>query len=187
MTNQARKAFLRKGSPFNQSNCSYLHIWKLLHAAQPTIEVALRLQLVSLAQSRPGSSSLEASEACLFFYGGYLSATIVQLCAHIEACNRIDPCRHSLRLLRYESINGFTLAELLGEGIPPHAILSHTWGEHELSIASPTRDTTTSNDKLRFCTQQAVHDGLWYFWIDNCCIDRAKPAQVSAANNSRSG
>ena len=28
-------------------------------------------------------------------------------------------------------------------------------------------------DKIRFCGEQARRDGLQYFWVDTCCIDKA--------------
>ena len=38
--------------------------------------------------------------------------------------------------------------------------------------------------KIGFCAQQAKLDGLDYFWIDTCCIDKANNTELSKAINS---
>lgn len=38
--------------------------------------------------------------------------------------------------------------------------------------------------KLRFCGDQAARDGIEYFWIDSCCIDKRSSAELSEALNS---
>lgn len=38
--------------------------------------------------------------------------------------------------------------------------------------------------KVRFCGEQAVRDGLQYFWIDTCCIDKSSSTELSEAINS---
>lgn len=35
--------------------------------------------------------------------------------------------------------------------------------------------------KIEFCRDQAVRDGLNYFWIDTCCIDKSNNAELSEA------
>ena len=79
------------------------------------------------------------------------------------------------------------------EDIPPYAILSHTWGEQEvvfddLNNIENTEDTNAQNKegyrKIRFCAQQARLDGLNYFWIDTCCIDKSNNTELSKAINS---
>lgn len=39
-------------------------------------------------------------------------------------------------------------------------------------------------DKIRFCAEQARRDGLSYFWVDTCCIDKRSSAELSEAINS---
>jgi len=39
-------------------------------------------------------------------------------------------------------------------------------------------------DKIRFCGEQARRDGLQYFWVDTCCIDKSDSAELSEAINS---
>jgi len=38
--------------------------------------------------------------------------------------------------------------------------------------------------KLQFCGEQAARDGLQYFWVDTCCIDKSNNAELSEAINS---
>ena len=42
----------------------------------------------------------------------------------------------------------------------------------------------TGYDKIRFCGEQAGRDGLQYFWIDTCCIDKSSSAELQEAINS---
>ena len=39
-------------------------------------------------------------------------------------------------------------------------------------------------EKIRFCGEKARRDGLQYFWIDNCCIEKENHAELSLAINS---
>ncbi|KAH7398566.1 hypothetical protein BKA66DRAFT_391331, partial [Pyrenochaeta sp. MPI-SDFR-AT-0127] len=38
--------------------------------------------------------------------------------------------------------------------------------------------------KIRFCAEQAKHDGLSHFWVDTCCINKADPVELQDAINS---
>ncbi|KAK4441872.1 heterokaryon incompatibility protein-domain-containing protein, partial [Podospora aff. communis PSN243] len=71
--------------------------------------------------------------------------------------------------------------------IPAYAILSHTWGEEEVLFKDLT-DGTAKNKagyaKIRFCGEQAERDGLKYFWVDTCCIDKSDAAELQHALNS---
>jgi len=92
-----------------------------------------------------------------------------------------------MRLLHYT--NGDELAwtkDLIGDDkIPSYAILSHTWDEgQEVTFDDLTKNTgksKTGYDKIRFCASQAKRDGLDYFWIDTCCIDKSNNAELSEA------
>ncbi|KAL1641224.1 hypothetical protein SLS61_010165, partial [Didymella pomorum] len=71
----------------------------------------------------------------------------------------------------------------------PYAILSHTWGEddEEVSFADLTQGLGTTKvgyEKLRFCGEQAANDGLQYFWVDTCCIDKSSSAELSKSITS---
>ena len=63
----------------------------------------------------------------------------------------------------------------LAEHIPPYAILSHTWGDDEVSFSDMTNPSeslqeTAGYRKIEACCQQAVADGFDYVWVDACCI-----------------
>jgi hypothetical protein len=44
--------------------------------------------------------------------------------------------------------------------------------------------TKPGYEKILFCGNQARHDGLQYFWIDTCCIDKANKAELAFAIRS---
>jgi len=94
-----------------------------------------------------------------------------------------------MRLLQLDNCAELSLTEDLLDNIPPYAILSHTWGTD--------RDELTFDDlhnglgkskagyaKIQFCGQQARKDGLEYFWVDTCCINKASYAELSEAITS---
>jgi hypothetical protein len=96
-----------------------------------------------------------------------------------------------MRLLTYRGDGELTItADLVDEDtIPPYAILSHMWGAdaEEVSfedLASNTGKAKLGYEKIRFCGAQAQHDGLRYFWIDTCCINKANKAELSQAIQS---
>ncbi|RDW62302.1 hypothetical protein BP6252_11735 [Coleophoma cylindrospora] len=95
-----------------------------------------------------------------------------------------------MRLLRRDSAGQLSLTEdLTGDSIPKYAILSHTWGpDAEEVIFEEMMHGTGENKlgygKIRFCGEQAREDGLSYFWIDTCCINKADKAEVSRSINS---
>lgn len=94
-----------------------------------------------------------------------------------------------MRLLRCASGGEFGLEKFQGEDVPPYAILSHTWGanDEEVTFEDLMRGTgehKTGYKKIMFCEQQAVTDGLQYFWVDTCCIDKTSSTELSEAINS---
>jgi hypothetical protein len=75
------------------------------------------------------------------------------------------------------------------ESIPKYAILSHTWGENEVTYKDMVKRPNEAAlkrgyQKIKACAQQALTDGLDYFWIDTCCIDKSSSAELSEAINS---
>jgi Heterokaryon incompatibility protein (HET) len=77
----------------------------------------------------------------------------------------------------------------LAEHVPPYAILSHTWGDDEVSFnhmtnASESLQETAGYRKIKDCCQQAMADGFDYVWVDTCCIDKSSSAELSEAINS---
>ena len=93
-----------------------------------------------------------------------------------------------MRLLECRDDGDFRLTTFQDDNTPPYAILSHTWVEgQEVSFEDLTAGTgkeKKGNKKIRFCREQARHDGLQYFWVDTCCIDKANYAELSHSINS---
>lgn len=117
-----------------------------------------------------------------------------------------------MRLLRtgpYEpGCEKFELIEKFGSQIPKYAILSHTWGDDEVTyehVRAPTafeRRLSNNDDatyehfrdrNLRKCKayskvvgamRQAASEEHEYIWIDTCCIDKSSSAELSEAINS---
>lgn len=93
-----------------------------------------------------------------------------------------------MRLLERDDTGGIGLTEdLPNSKIPPYAILSHTWGDGEVLFRDLT-DGTGKNKagyaKIRFCGDQAWRDGLKFFWVDTCCIDKSNSVELQEVINS---
>ena len=89
-------------------------------------------------------------------------------------------------LLDYNNDSEFSLATF-GDDIPRYAILSHRWGAKEVTLADITNGTGKNKAgyrKARFCGEQARRDGLQYFWVDTCCIDKSNNTELAEAINS---
>lgn len=85
-------------------------------------------------------------------------------------------------------INTSTLGlEEFTRDIPDYAILSHTWGDEEVSFQlfqTPQRQSRAGFTKIRkFCALAASRE-LEYAWVDTCCIDKSSSAELSEAINS---
>ncbi|KAN0085501.1 HET domain containing protein [Elaphomyces granulatus] len=96
-----------------------------------------------------------------------------------------------MRLLKCNSTGECSLTKdfLVSNDIPRYAILSHTWGADTEEVSfkdmiDGTAKEKSGYDKIRFCGEQAGHDGLEYFWIDTCCIDKSSSAELQEAINS---
>ncbi|KAF5609536.1 heterokaryon incompatibility protein het-E-1 [Fusarium subglutinans] len=75
--------------------------------------------------------------------------------------------------------------------VPEYAILSHTWGQASEEVLFQEMLTNSSDVKLKkgykkieLCAKQAQKDGLDYCWVDTCCIDKSRSAELSEAINS---
>ncbi|KAI0126350.1 vegetative incompatibility protein HET-E-1 [Xylariales sp. AK1849] len=74
------------------------------------------------------------------------------------------------------------------QDLPPFAILSHTWGEADdevdfQDIIGKKGKDKPGYQKILFCGRQAKRDGLDYFWVDTCCIDKASFQELLTAIN----
>jgi hypothetical protein len=96
-----------------------------------------------------------------------------------------------IRLLQRNPDGHIVFREPTSGDVPAYAILSHTWGKEEVILqdmeASADMSKTVSKigwRKIQFCAEQAAADGLRYFWIDTCCIDKRNSVELGAAINS---
>lgn len=96
-----------------------------------------------------------------------------------------------LRLLQRKSDGEIVLREPTSGEVPTYAILSHTWGEEEVTYQEVKKGkdkNITVNKagwrKIEFCAEQAKEDGLEYFWVDTCCIDKKNAVELGTAINS---
>ncbi|KAI3319068.1 HET-domain-containing protein [Xylariaceae sp. AK1471] len=89
-----------------------------------------------------------------------------------------------MRLLNVESR---CLREFFDSDIPEYAILSHTWGEEEVSfqdLEKPDHKQKIGYTKIDRCCRQAEADELEWIWVDTCCINKDSSAELSEAINS---
>jgi hypothetical protein len=95
-----------------------------------------------------------------------------------------------MRLLECDHDGTFRLTEDLSAAkIPPYAILSHTWGHDDDEVTyrdliEGTGKEKAGHKKIKFCAEQARRDGLQYFWVDTCCIDKSDQIEIQKSINS---
>lgn len=94
-----------------------------------------------------------------------------------------------MHLLEAHGDGTFHLTKFIGDRIPHYAILSHTWeaDNQEVTFQDLTNGLGTSKAgyrKIQFCGAQAKRDGLQYFWVDSCRIDKSSSADLTEAINS---
>jgi hypothetical protein len=96
-----------------------------------------------------------------------------------------------LRLLKRKPDGTIVFREKTSSDVPAYAILSHTWGMEEVLFSDIEANADMSKTvrkagwkKIEFCARQAAADGLRYFWIDTCCIDKKNAVELGAAINS---
>jgi len=68
-----------------------------------------------------------------------------------------------------------------------YAILSHTWGDEEVTFqefAALGNKSKAGWEKITKTCELAKVVGLQYAWIDTCCIDKTSSAELSEAINS---
>lgn len=71
---------------------------------------------------------------------------------------------------------------------PDYAILSHTWGEEEVSFQDMQDESKASTmkgySKIKGACAEALKDEFKYIWIDTCCINKESSSELSEAINS---
>ena len=94
-----------------------------------------------------------------------------------------------MRLLKAGEQRTLSLVEYGDTNIPRYAILSHTWGpdSEEVTFKDLVEGASSNKagfEKIDFCRKQAASDGLEYFWVDTCCIDKSSSTELTEAINS---
>jgi hypothetical protein len=93
-----------------------------------------------------------------------------------------------MHLLEIKGPGEFRLVQVATHNTLPYAILSHTWTHGQevtyRDLISGTGNSKTGYEKIKFCGEQATNDGLQYFWVDTCCIDKSDSTELTTAINS---
>ena len=92
-----------------------------------------------------------------------------------------------------------TFKEFFDDSIPPYCILSHRWGDDEVSyndFLAGRNKTGTGYAKIvaacsyafrvgdRSLQHSSLKDSYEWIWIDTCCIDKSSSAELTEAINS---
>ncbi|KAI1767889.1 HET-domain-containing protein [Hypoxylon sp. FL1150] len=90
--------------------------------------------------------------------------------------------------MRLINVDSLLLVEFFGDDIPPYAILSHTWGQGEVSYQEwqNTQSATrkAGHSKIESACLKAKSHGLAWLWVDTNCIDKTSSAELTEAINS---
>lgn len=95
-----------------------------------------------------------------------------------------------MRLLQCDENGNYSLVDTASSAdVPLYAILSHTWGSDEVVFSDLAKipsewQQKTGFQKIDLCAKQTRRDGLHYFWVDTCCIDRSSSQELQTAINS---
>jgi hypothetical protein len=77
--------------------------------------------------------------------------------------------QYAMRLLHTGKLE---LHEFVGSNVPPYAILSHRWGNDEVTLqdihAGQKPDSIGYEKIIDFC-RVAAAAGFDYVWVDTCC------------------
>ena len=81
------------------------------------------------------------------------------------------------------------LQQFSPDDVPNYAILSHRWEANNQEVTYQDLTTGVGSHKMgyrkiQFCAERAGRDGLQYFWVDSCCIDKGNLVELTAAINS---
>ena len=95
-----------------------------------------------------------------------------------------NPNSSNMRLLNTKSLQ---FEQFFDSQIPKYAILSHRWGDDEVTFQEFRKGTKQDGqgyDKVTECCVVADSQGFQWVWIDTCCIDKKSSAELSEAINS---
>jgi hypothetical protein len=93
-----------------------------------------------------------------------------------------------MRLLKANADGGFSLTYFPDNKTPSYAILSHTWEADNEEVTykdlmNGKGSTKNGYRKIQFCGERVKRDGLQYFWVDSCCIDKMNMPELTKAIN----
>lgn len=93
--------------------------------------------------------------------------------------------------MRLLNATTYKFHEYVGRDAPEYAILSHTWGEGEVTFHDMRPEAPPESwqaklgwDKIQKCCLQALADCIQFVWVDTCCIDKSSSAELQEAINS---
>ena len=98
--------------------------------------------------------------------------------------------------MRLINLQTHKLEEFTDSNIPPYAILSHTWGDGEVTFQDVQILSAAELEKkagwkkiVGFCNNVLFCRPPWrldvkHGWVDTCCIDKTSSAELSEAINS---
>jgi hypothetical protein len=95
----------------------------------------------------------------------------------------------AMRLLSFDDSRKLVLRTFESSDLPAYAILSHTWdtdNSREVDfqdLEAGRGEAKEGYKKIAFCAKQVARDGLQYFWVDTCCINRSSDAELSESIN----
>jgi len=95
-----------------------------------------------------------------------------------------------MRLLERNSASQLSPTKIFfGDNIPKYAILLYTWEADTKEVTyrdliDGTGKSKAGYGKIRFCGEQAKRDGLQYFWVNTCCINKSNAVELQEAINS---
>jgi hypothetical protein len=76
--------------------------------------------------------------------------------------------------------------DFIGSNVPAYAILSHTWEDEEVTYQDYVAGDCQHMGgyyKIDMTCRLAREDGIPFAWIDTCCIEKSRSAELSEAIN----
>ena len=107
------------------------------------------------------------------------------LCNTIHLVILPGNCKQSASMRLLHAIN-LHFEDFSGKKKPPYAILSHRWGEEEISFQQMSEGKAEGPGltKILYCCREARRRQLNWVWIDTCCINKENFPELSEAINS---